>query len=73
MPQSKLCVSVPLELRRYQKVSSTLPQEPELTNKSSDFGIKVIRNDFGAIDHVAYYSDTGDITKRVYYKGSPAD
>ncbi len=71
MPQQKLCVSVPIELRCYQKIKDMIT-ETNLPEKENEFGIKIVKNILGAIDFVAYYSDTGDLLKRVYYKGTDA-
>ena len=62
-----LCVSIPIELRQYQKIQAKPDNVPNCTFESS---VRIFRNSDGEVEHAAYYSDTGELLKRVYYKGS---
>ena len=63
-----LCVSIPIELRKYQKVSEN--KDIILKNSTLPFGVKIIRNALGEVEHSAHYSDNGELLKKVFYKGS---
>lgn len=70
MTENNLCVTVPPELQCYQKFDGYCQKTEPNVQSPTDFGVKVFRTPDGTIEHVAYYSDFGDIMKRVYYNGA---
>lgn len=67
-----LCISVPTELKQYAKVVSIINKFEELPDKgvNADFGVKLIKDDKGNLIHAAYYSESGELLKKIFYDGS---
>lgn len=63
-----LGISIPDELQQYKK-NIIMPQ-PEKTEVRTDFGVKVVKDQSGNPTHAEYYSDSGELLKKIYYKGS---
>ena len=69
MASMELCIAIPEELKKFRK---------QLNNKDdkktdfavADFGVQSVRKPDGRIDNVAYYTDEGDLLKRIFYNGS---
>ena len=69
MDEMGICIKIPLELQQYRKISDSL-NVCSITDAMPDFGVKFIKNDQNELECAAYYSDTGELLKQVYYKGS---
>lgn len=63
-----LGISIPDELQQYKK--NIVIQKPEKTEIKTDFGVKVVRDKLGNPTHAEYYSDNGELLKKIYYTGS---
>ena len=70
MKQDYLCISIPTELQQYTKVASIIDNEIPHDDVSPDFGVKLIKDEHGNLTHAAYYSDTGELLKKIFYNGS---
>ena len=72
MNQDYLCISIPKELRQYTKVASILTNDKVHSVKevNTDFGVKLIKDNKGNLIHTAYYSETGELLKKIFYDGS---
>ncbi len=69
MTQDYLCITIPEELQKYTKEAEFF--EPVCEEKSSkDFGLKPINDTFGNTIGTAYFSDTGELIKKVFYNGN---
>ncbi len=69
MAESIASISIPAELQQFQKnVNNSENITPK--TESPDFGVKIIKNSSGNVSHVEYYSDTGEILKKIYYECS---
>ena len=69
MAQDYLCISIPEELRKYTKEAELLETIGVEIN-TRDFGVEPIKDMFGNTVGTAYFSDTGELIKKVYYDGS---
>lgn len=70
MEQNYISTSIPIELRQYQKTVETIKAVTENKVSSADFGVKIVTNSEGNVSEAHYYSDTGDLLKKIFYKGS---
>lgn len=70
MARHNFCVAIPEELNSYLKIIKDLDDEVNLNTKIDNFGVRIINNPDGQIDHVSYYSHSGDLVKEIFYKGS---
>ncbi len=70
MQDNYLCISIPVELQQYQKSNRIADIANGETVEHQDFGVKVIKNSHGEIECTAYYSDSGELLKKIFYKGS---
>lgn len=68
--QDYLCISIPTELQQYTKVASLIEcdDSPD-ENLNPDFGVKLIKDEQGNLTYAAYYSDTGELLKKIFYNG----
>ena len=70
MTNNFLGISIPEPLRCYcrvlQETENFYSPKPEVC----DFGVKLIKDANGKFEFAAYYSDTGELLKKIYYKGS---
>lgn len=62
-------ISLPVELLEYKKNTQKAPEGCSNIN-IPDFGVKLVKNDIGELEYSAYYSDSGELIKQVYYEGS---
>ena len=69
MTESYLCISIPIELQQYQKVNKISAGEND-EQPTADFGVKIVKDSNGDMQYAAYYSDTGELLKKIFYKGS---
>ena len=69
MAENYLCVSIPAELQCYQKLTDLISND-DLLEEKADFGVKFIKDDSGNLKFAAYYSDIGELIKKIYYEGS---
>ena len=69
MVQNYLSISIPEELKKFSKEVELL-ETPSKVYKLNDFGVKPIKNNSGNTVGNAYYSDMGELIKKVYYNGS---
>lgn len=65
-----LCVSVPEELKCFCKKSPEIMNFISKCPTPKNFGVKLFKAKDGRLEYAAYYSDYGEILKKVYYKGS---
>ena len=66
-----LCISIPEELKQYTKLEELQEQNEDEDKKlTNDFGVKIIKDEEGNLVCTAYYSDIGEIIKKIYYIGS---
>ena len=70
MTYSYLCISIPEELQKYKKAVRNDNAEKRIQTVVPDFGVKLIKNESGELDCAAYYSDSGELLKRIYYNGA---
>ena len=72
MSENYLCISIPEELQQFKKISRILEEnnEPEQPTVNFDFGVKLVKDEQGNPAHAEYYSDTGELLKKIYYHGS---
>lgn len=70
MEQNCISISIPTELKQYEKTEKIISESEILEDSCQDFGVKLIKNINGTISQAEYYSESGDILKKVYYKGS---
>ena len=61
-------ISIPKELQQYKK--NILIPEAEKTVIRTDFGVKVVKDKSGNPTHSEYYSDSGELLKKIFYNGS---
>ena len=73
MTKSYLCISIPEELQKFSKVIDILECEEDTGSMFCDFGVKPIKDKSGITIGTAYYSDNGELLKKVMYKGSSVD
>ena len=68
MNESNLCVSIPMELKVFCKKTEHvfISKVPKMQN---NFGIKLFKKPNGEIEYAAYYSDSGELVKKVFYDG----
>ncbi len=66
MSENYLRISIPVELKQYQKLDNTIDDN----TITADFGVKIVKDSNGDMQYAAYYSDSGDIIKKIFYKGS---
>ena len=64
---SSLCISIPAELKRFQIVP---PNARDENSSSVEFGVRMQRGSNGEVQCAAYYSDSGELLKKVYYNGA---
>ena len=69
MTESYLGISIPKELQKYKK-NVIIPENNEPEVLRTDFGVKVVKDKDGNPTHAEYYSDNGDLLKKIFYKGS---
>ena len=68
--QDILCISIPTELQQYTKVGSCINNEDSANSDVKlDFGVQLIKDSHGNLTYAAYYSDTGELLKKIYYNG----
>lgn len=67
MTQNYLCISIPEELQEFLKAVTVID---EINEKPNNFGVETIKDELGNITCTAYYSNSGELIKRVYYNGS---
>ena len=69
MAQDYLCISIPEELQKFTKEAELV--EPVSNNiNTKKFGVEPITDTLGNTVGAAYYSDTGELIKKVLYNGS---
>ena len=69
-----LCVSIPAELQEFKKAIDILPQnEEQVTDVKQDFGVRLEKDAEGNLTCAAYYAQSGELLKKIYYKGSSVD
>ena len=61
-------IHIPKELEQY-KINTDTP-DCSINIKTADFGVKIVKNNQGELEYAAYYSDSGELIKRIYYKNS---
>ena len=69
MQQNDLCIAIPAELQEYKKTASQ-NDSYESKNVKKDFGVKLIKDEYDNLVCAAYYSDSGEIIKKIFYQGS---
>lgn len=63
-------ISIPIELLQYKKYSELVNNQDANKLILPDFGVKLIKNADGELEYAAYFSDTGELLKKIYYEGS---
>lgn len=67
MDNKDLCVAIPAELFEYElEAEFELPDNKPL-NIDNDFGVRLIKDDKGKLICAAYYSDYGELIKKIFY------
>lgn len=69
MAPKELCIAIPEELQRFRK-QPNIKDNTEARFSVADFGVQTVRKADGCMDFVAYFSDDGDLLKRIFYDGS---
>ena len=71
MNQDYLCINIPEELQQYNKIVSIIDKDTITSEEQApDFGVKLIKDKNGNLIHTAYYSDNGELLKKIFYNGS---
>ena len=70
MVQNYLCIFIPEELQQFAKLVEPANDSISSIQTSRDFGVKLIKDEYGNLTCAAYYSDTGELLKKIIYKGS---
>ena len=70
MTQSYLCIFIPDELQQYTKAVTYVENNIETADKNNNFGVKLIKDESGNLKGTAYYSNSGELIKKIYYDGS---
>lgn len=73
MTKNYLCISIPEELQQFSKLVDILENDSGQESMYGDFGVKTIKDESGFIVGTAYYSDSGELIKKVLYKGTSVD
>ena len=63
-------ISIPIELLQYKKYSELVNNQDATNLILPDFGVKLIKNADGELEYAAYFSDSGELIKKIYYEGS---
>ena len=69
MTETYLGISIPDELKQFKK-NIVIPDNTEAKVFRNDFGVKVVKDKYGNPTHAEYYSDTGELLKKIFYNGS---
>lgn len=69
MSKDYLGIPIPDELQQYKK-NVVYPKNENNIVQMSNFGVKVVKDEFGNPLHAEYYSDYGELLKKIFYKGS---
>lgn len=69
MVNNRLCITIPQELQQYTK-SQEVTEQSERKKIAPDFGVKLVKDEQGNLKFAAYYSDLGELVKKIYYEGS---
>ena len=70
MTGNRWCISIPEELQQYTINNSVSLDESKESFAAPDFGVKLIKDEQGNLKFAAYYSDIGELIKKIYYDGS---
>lgn len=72
MTKNYLSISIPRELQKYTKFVKLLDNidEQDSDQIKSNFGVKLIQDKSGNLVCTAYYDDTGELIKQIFYNGS---
>lgn len=70
MEQNYFSIPIPTELKQYQKIVDAITPMENEEKPETDFGVKLIKNTSGYVSEAHYYSDTGDLLKKIFYQGS---
>lgn len=71
MANNYISISIPSELKQFEKIVKVISSNDETEEFSkNDFGVKLIKNDEGQVSEALYYSNTGDLLKKIFYSGS---
>ena len=68
MAKIRSCIYLPEELEQY-RLHAVAPEDG-INVKPTDFGIKFIKNDYGELERADYYSNSGELLKKIYYNNS---
>ncbi len=71
MTQNYLCISIPEELQEFTKEVTLINNNED--DKSGDFGVKPILDKYGNMTGTSYYSNSGELIKKIFYKGSSVE
>ena len=69
MSANYLGIPIPDELKQYKKSIVSAKNQINIV-KMSNFGVKVVKDAFGNPMHAEYYSETGELLKKIFYNGS---
>ena len=70
MTRNYLCISIPEELQKFTKVVTFSDSYCETEKIKKDFGVKILKDDSGNEVGTAYYSESGELIKKIIYHGS---
>lgn len=68
MMQNYLCVAIPEELQVFSKEAAIVDNSDK--NRPDNFGVKQLKDADGNLTGTAYYSNSGELIKNIYYQGS---
>ena len=69
MTENYLCISIPEELQQYKKIANLIDNNDNAkVVPNTDFGVRLIRDMYGNPVHAEYYSDTGELLKKIFYE-----
>ena len=69
MGKEYLGIPIPEELQQFKK-NMVCPKNENNVVQMSNFGVKVVKDALGNPMHSEYYSESGELLKKIFYKGS---
>ena len=67
MDNKDFCIAIPEELYEYELGTEIEVPENKSLNINNDFGVRLIKDDKGKLICAAYYSDSGELIKKIFY------
>ncbi len=70
MKQSYLCIAIPEQLQEFTIVADIADDNTKDEKSTNNFGVKHITDECGNLIGSAHYSNSGELIKKIFYKGS---